>query len=409
MLGVHRAWRRSGVIGFLYQPSSGTHLCKWTLLEHLISFYPASPPTNQDLVFTSLCFQTQEYEQLHQQDICKPSEPKMTQPTSVNMTFDTSLVDVNPPPADSASVSFSTTESESTLDMQQTPKPSPFTVPSRPVTKSSVQHIPTQDAYNQWAAIYDTDGNMLQAIDDLELASLLPNFLASVSSSTGGDGEGDEISVLDLGCGTGRNTFKLLRHDWSKSGAQRVNVMGLDFSQAMLNIASEKLAPLVQQEKAGIILGLRLECCDCFPTASSTNASAGTSALPEAVKGSPAVVDAVISTLVLEHVPLTPFFATLAAVLRRGGTALVTNMHEDMGRVSQAGFVNEAGVKVRGSSFVYSVQETVDAATEAGFEVLRVVEREMQKADVEAGRVGGRGWKWVGVKVWYGVIVRKVV
>jgi hypothetical protein len=27
---------------------------------------------------------------------------------------------------------------------------------------------------------------------------------------------------------------------------------------------------------------------------------------------------------------------------------------------------------------------------------------------VESGRVGERGWKWVGVKVWFGVVVKKV-
>jgi hypothetical protein len=35
-------------------------------------------------------------------------------------------------------------------------------------------------------------------------------------------------------------------------------------------------------------------------------------------------------------------------------------------------------------------------------------EREMAKEDVECGRVGDRGWKWVGTKVWYGLVLRKV-
>ena len=151
-------------------------------------------------------------------------------------------------------------------------------------------------------------------------------------------------------------------------------------------------------------MSLRLECCDCFPTAAS---AAGASPLP-AVQGL-TTVDAVVSTLVLEHVPLNAFFATLAALLRRRGVALVTNMHEEMGRRSQAGFVNEQGVKVRGSSFVYSVQETIDTARGAGFEVLSVMEREMSKGDVEGGKVGARGWKWVGTKVWYGLVLRKIV
>ncbi|KAF7570986.1 hypothetical protein PtrSN002B_002188 [Pyrenophora tritici-repentis] len=92
----------------------------------------------------------------------------MTHPTSVNMTFDTSLIDVKPPPPISnENTSFtSTTASDSTIDMGPPTKP--------------VQHMHTQAAYNEWASIYDTDGNILQAIDDLELSSLLPGLLSSI-------------------------------------------------------------------------------------------------------------------------------------------------------------------------------------------------------------------------------------
>ncbi|RMZ71210.1 methyltransferase small domain-containing [Pyrenophora seminiperda CCB06] len=289
----------------------------------------------------------------------------MTQPTSVNMTFDTSLVDVNPPRVD---------ESDSTLDLQQQQQQQTPTSSAPPV-----QHVPTQDAYDQWAAIYDTDGNMLQAIDDLELASLLPCFLASVASAASTSRSGsskDEVSVLDLGCGTGRNMMKILGYDWcsssssSSSSSRRVNVIGLDFSQKMLDIAAGKLAVLMQDKTS---------------TTTST-----TSPIPASLQNLPPV-DAAISTLVLEHIPLPAFFATLTAVLRRGGMALVTNMHEDMGRVSQAGFLNEEGVKVRGSSFVYSVGETVGAAREAGFEVVRVVERGDGEGGCGGGEGGGKG------------------
>lgn len=81
-------------------------------------------------------------------------------------------------------------------------------------------------------------------------------------------------------------------------------------------------------------------------------------------------------------------------------------MHADMGRVSQAGFVNADGVKVRGTSFVYSVEETLNAAREAGLNTLSVKEREVQNADVQT--VGERGRKWIGVKVWYALVLQKV-
>lgn len=318
----------------------------------------------------------------------------MTQPTSIDMTFDTSLVDVNAPT--NANASFSTTESDSTVDGQQTSTHTqtlqPTPTPQKPSTP--VQHIPTQAAYDQWAAIYDTDGNMLQAIDDLELQNLLPDFLSQVKSSTATE---QELRVLDLGCGTGRNTEKLVRYDWN---GKSVEVTGLDFSQGMLDVAAKKLSPLLQEKDQQGVRS-RLECCDCFPTVDNPSGSP----LPAISDLRP--VHAVTSTLVLEHIPLKDYFATLAALLLTGGTALVTNMHADMGRVSQAGFVNADGVKVRGSSYVYTVEETAAAARTAGLEVVSVNEREMRKEDVEGGAVGERGWKWVGTKVWFGMVFTK--
>jgi predicted TPR repeat methyltransferase len=329
----------------------------------------------------------------------------MTQPTSVDMTFDTSLVDLKP------NLSFSTTESDPTSEFdnsrlttsrtptiqpsslfednsQETPQPSQ--TPSKSTLSSSlsasVQHLPTQDAYDQWASVYDTDGNMLQAIDDMELATVLPHFLqqvvASVTTST--------ISLLDLGCGTGRNTAKLL--SYALPPGRSSTVTGLDFSSQMLNLAHQKLA--VSNDR------LQLAQCDCFPTATSPSASP----FPSVPGLTP--VDALISTLVLEHVPLPSFFATLHSLLRPNGLALVTNMHDQMGASSQAGFVNAQGVKVRGTSHVHTVADTLDEARKAGLDVLSVREREVRTEDLES--TGGRGRKWVGVRVWFGVVLRRV-
>lgn len=88
--------------------------------------------------------------------------------------------------------------------------------------------------------------------------------------------------------------------------------------------------------------------------------------------------------------------------------ALVTNMHPDMGARTQAGFVSASGERVRGTSFVYGVQETVDAAVAAGFEVVGEV-REQAVEEGMLGRIGRRGAKWVDVRVWYGIVMRKRV
>lgn len=336
----------------------------------------------------------------------------MTQPTSVDMTFDTSLVDLN--------TSFSTTESDpSDVDLypsipalqkqssksttsESTPKPkatqsaataSLQAMPPPPKPSTPVQHLPTQETYDQWASVYDTDGNMLQAIDDAELSTLLPAFLSTVLPSTSSP---SDLHLLDLGCGTGRNTAKLLLHPYA--AGTRAHITGLDFSSGMLSIAAQKLTPLTPSSCT-----LRLERADCFPSASSPAASP----LPVLPFSAAHAFDAVLSTLVLEHVPLHAFFATLAALVRPGGRALVTNMHSDMGAVSQAGFVNGEGIKVRGESYAHTPEESVGAAEGAGFVVERVVERGVEPGDVESGIVGKRGNKWIGVKVWYGMVVRK--
>ncbi|KAF2259299.1 S-adenosyl-L-methionine-dependent methyltransferase [Lojkania enalia] len=333
----------------------------------------------------------------------------MTQPNTVDMTFDTSLVDLGPnnsrndcPPTLNAS--FSTTESDpsdiglpassstqATQHSQETPtlKGTPF--PS-PKASTPVQHLPTQDAYDAWASVYDTDGNMLQSTDDLELETLLPELVSVVLQST----SQRTLNLLDLGCGTGRNTAKLLRYPWPQGLA--INITALDFSKGMLEIAATKLTPLLTIPN----LRLRLEQCDCFPTNSNPTAS------PFPAVNDLHPVNALISTLVLEHVTLPSYFATLSTLVAPGGYALVTNMHSEMGRISQAGFINEQGVKVRGTSFAHTPEETVEQALKAGFEVVQVKERAMEKEDVESGRVGARGLKWVGVNVWYGVLLQKL-
>ncbi|KAF2703470.1 hypothetical protein K504DRAFT_451654 [Pleomassaria siparia CBS 279.74] len=340
----------------------------------------------------------------------------MTQPTSVNMTFDTSLVDLNDNA--NANVSFSTTESDPsdsglakayahTMKMptlqpaplceganQETPKaPKPAGALSLATTSqarmhSLVEHIPTMEAYDQWASIYDSDGNMLQSIDDYEMKKLLPIFISKVLSTTSTDLP--RLDVVDLGCGTARNTAKLITYPWPNT--HKINIIALDFSANMIDVAANKIdsLPLNPEEYANPFT--RLEQCDCFPTVSAPS----TSPLPSVPNLEP--VNGVLSTLVLEHIPLTDYFSTLACLLLKGGYALITNMHNEMGRNSQAGFINEVGVKVRGKSFAHTLVKTREEARRAGFEILEVRERSVERSDIEKGIVGNRGLKWIGVK-----------
>ena len=101
--------------------------------------------------------------------------------------------------------------------------------------------------------------------------------------------------------------------------------------------------------------------------------------------------DLVVATLVLEHVPVNAFFSGAASLLRPGGLLVVTNMHADMGARTQAGFVNAAGVKIRGTSYVYSVREVVAEAARCGFQAVgQMEERSILEADLGALNEGER-------------------
>src|SRR6266542_1985935 len=76
-----------------------------------------------------------------------------------------------------------------------------------------------REAYNQWAPTYDSDRNLTRDLDELVTRSILADMQCA--------------SILELGCGTGKNTAFL-----AQLGA---HVHALDFSDAMLAQAQAKL------------------------------------------------------------------------------------------------------------------------------------------------------------------------
>lgn len=76
-----------------------------------------------------------------------------------------------------------------------------------------------EEAYNIWAEQYDTNHNKTRDLDQ----QVTMNTLGKYSFS----------HVLELGCGTGKNT------QWLLKKAQHIT--GLDFSQEMLNKAEDKI------------------------------------------------------------------------------------------------------------------------------------------------------------------------
>ncbi|MCJ1382010.1 hypothetical protein MMC17_005122 [Xylographa soralifera] len=250
--------------------------------------------------------------------------------------------------------------------------------------KRNIIHLPTTAAYDRWAPVYDHDDNPLQALDDLELSTLLPEFLALIPRSP----HKPTIKIIDLGCGTGRNTLKLLSRP-------NTHVVGLDASPKMLDIARQRCTSRLDQ----LVAGDRADKVDfeVFDILATT-------ALPECARHA----DAVLSTLVLEHIPLAVFFGTAAKLLVSGGYFFITNMHAEMGARSQAGFVDpETGQKVRPESFVYSIEEVLAEAAESRFRVVKGI-RERAVREEDLLMLGRRAEKWVGVRCWFGAVFERM-
>ncbi|KAI1375722.1 methyltransferase small domain protein [Hypoxylon crocopeplum] len=251
---------------------------------------------------------------------------------------------------------------------------------------SSVRYLPTNEAYDRWAAVYDTDGNFLQALDTVELKTLFPEFLQSITSPK-------PWRIVDLGCGTGRNTSILL------AVPDIEEVIALDSSRGMLEVAKTRLQQVdngvspPSSEPARAAPKVHLEVFDMLDSQS----------LPVSAQQ----VDGVISTLVVEHVPLQTFFSQVSRMLRPGGMLLLTNMHAHMGGISQAGFVDaDTGEKIRPTSYAHTVADVVAEARKWGLEKEGDVrERAVDEDMVE--RLGPRSRKWVDVTCWFGGLFRK--
>lgn len=176
----------------------------------------------------------------------------MALPTSTSTDISMTDVQFTPPESSdnlrfdprASAASLSTTDSIPSETYRQmadpTHKPDES---STSTTDMPTSYLPTVTAYDAWAPIYDTDGNILQKVDDLELGRMLPEFLEELMKS-GGRGDDGGLRVLDLGCGTARNTVKLIEWPWPEDVG--VEIVGVDASAGMLGIAKRKLDDTVR-------------------------------------------------------------------------------------------------------------------------------------------------------------------
>lgn len=185
------------------------------------------------------------------------------------------------------------------------------------------------DAYDHWSASYDTDIN---ATRDLDAAVLrrAPLLLA-------------QMRVLELGCGTGKNT------EWLAHEAAYVTA--LDFSPSMLARARDRITA---QNVKFVAHDVR----NTWPIETAT-------------------VDVVVGNLVLEHVEkLAPVFAEAARVLTPGGHFFLCELHPYRQlRGSQAHFIDpSSGNTIAVNAYRHTTSQYVNAAITASLALVELGE-----------------------------------
>jgi ubiquinone/menaquinone biosynthesis C-methylase UbiE len=181
-----------------------------------------------------------------------------------------------------------------------------------------------QTAYTAWAATYDTDRNLTRDLDHQVTGAVLAGWR--------------HRTILEIGCGTGKNTGLL--------GTMGEWVLGVDFTKEMLAQAQSKQAgPTVAFARAD--LTRPWPCAD-------------------------ASVHLVACNLVLEHIADLDFvFAEAARVLAPGGSFFVSELHPFKQYLGSKATFQRDETRVEIPAFVHHVSDFLDAAARADLALTR--------------------------------------
>lgn len=184
-----------------------------------------------------------------------------------------------------------------------------------------------QQAYNEWSKNYDTVRNRTR---DIEALALRKSIVIS-----------EPLNILELGCGTGKNT------EWLVSKAK--HLIGADFSVEMLDKAKAKVT--------------------------ANNVEFRQLDLRESWKFSDNQFDLITCSLALEHIENIDFiFQEASRVLQKGGRFYIGELHP---------FKQYAGTKARFEienetfeleCFVHNVSEFFEVGKNNDFEIVELKE-----------------------------------
>ena len=185
-----------------------------------------------------------------------------------------------------------------------------------------------QKAYDNWSSSYDTDENRTRDLDQ------------QITREAVSDQHFD--SILEIGCGTGKNTIFLAQI------ARRVDA--LDFSEGMIEKAKEKVR----------VENVRFSIAD----------------LRQKWPAADEAYDLVVCNLVLEHIEDLGFiFSEVFRVLGPGGRFLLNELHPfRQYEGKKARYQSEEGTREI-PAFVHHVSDFINAARKSGLRLVKLDER----------------------------------
>ena len=179
------------------------------------------------------------------------------------------------------------------------------------------------DSYNTWAYQYDNNINPTRDLDRI----ITKQFLSKI----------DFFNVLELGCGSGKNS------EWLITKAEKL--VGLDFSKNMLDLARNK----IKTDKATFI---NTDLNEKWPVKNNA-------------------FDLVTINLALEHIEiLDHIFKSSFMKLVQGGKCFVCELHPKKQLTGSRAQFEENGVKIELDVFQHLEEDYIQSAEQAGFNLL---------------------------------------
>lgn len=184
-------------------------------------------------------------------------------------------------------------------------------------------HPSVRAAYDRWAVTYDADRNLTRDLDAAATRQILAGF--------GGE------TVLEIGCGTGKNTPFL-----AQLGRR---VLALDFSPGMIAQARARLSASGVDDVSFILADLTRP----WPCATGW-------------------ADLIICNLVLEHIAgLAPVFAEAHRTLSARGRLFICELHPFRQYLGARATFQQGEARVEITATVHHVSDFLDAAERNGF------------------------------------------